>query len=122
MAKERATILAHELDIDRIDLTPVRDHRSRVEAPSEIFTSSPLPGRPASISMPAGFESNDTILDGFASLRPAEKRERMVPYPIRLPTAQIAELERLKLERGIIPAEFIRDAVASCLALLRREL
>jgi hypothetical protein len=44
----------------------------------------------------------------------------MVPYPIRLPVAQIGELERLKAERGIIPAEFIRDAVASCLALLRQ--
>jgi hypothetical protein len=44
----------------------------------------------------------------------------MVPYPIRLPAGQIAELERLRGERGIIPAEFIRDAVASCLGLLRK--
>lgn len=62
--------------------------------------------------------SNENILKGFASLRPEGKRERMVPYPIRLPAAQIAELERLRADRGIIPAEFIRDAVASCLALL----
>jgi len=59
-------------------------------------------------------------LNGFASLRPGGKRERMVPYPIRLPAGQIAELERLRGERGIIPAEFIRDAVASCLGLLRK--
>jgi hypothetical protein len=67
-----------------------------------------------------GFPSSETILGGFASLRPGAKRERMVPYPIRLPAAQIADLERLRDERGIIPAEFIRDAVASCLALLLR--
>lgn len=60
------------------------------------------------------------LLQGFASLRPAAKRERMVPYPIRLPAGQIAELESLRAERGIIPAEFIRDAVASCLELLRK--
>jgi hypothetical protein len=59
-----------------------------------------------------------TILESFASLRPGAKRERMVPYPIRLPVAQIARLEQLKRDRGVIPAEFIRDAVAGCLALL----
>lgn len=64
--------------------------------------------------------SSETILKGFASLRPAAKRERMVPYPIRLPASQIAELEGLREDRGIIPAEFIRDAVAGCLALLRK--
>lgn len=41
----------------------------------------------------------------------------MVPYPVRFLPSQIAKLESLK-GRGIVPAEFIRDAVASCLALL----
>lgn len=103
MAQERATIVAHALDGARIDLTPIRDRRPPVEATER-----------------AKDASSENILGGFASLRPVGKRERMVPYPIRLPTAQIAELEQLREERGIIPAEFIRDAVASCLALLRR--
>lgn len=53
-------------------------------------------------------------------MRPTEKRDRLVPYPIRLPASQIAALEELKAKRGIIPAEFIRDAVAGCLELLRK--
>jgi hypothetical protein len=60
------------------------------------------------------------LLNGFASLRPGGKRERLVTYPVRLTTTQIAELEALKADRGIIPAEFIRDAVALSLELLRK--
>lgn len=117
MAQQRAPIASHALDDVHVDLSPVRDRREPVEAPGAFpapsthlrsFMANPLPAQ----------ASGETILQGFASLRPAGKRERMVPYPIRLPAAQIAHLERLKEERGIIPAEFIRDAVASCLALL----
>lgn len=61
------------------------------------------------------------MLSGFSSLRAAEKRDPLVPYPVRFRASQIAALEGLKEDRGIVPAEFIRDAVAGCLALLLRD-
>lgn len=130
MAKERASIVAHALDDARIELTPSRAAREVVGALRAFSDKLDAPGDPlpAPSARPVDFmyvplggqpATGSAMLESFASLRPAAKRERMVPYPIRLPAAQIAELERLREKRGIIPAEFIRDAVASCLALLR---
>ncbi len=103
MAHKRASILTTGLEDLHAPIPPIRDHRSPVEAPE----------RPESTS-------GETILDGFSSLRRNGKRDRLVPYPIRLAQTQIDDLEELREQRGIIPAEFIRDAVASCLALLHK--
>lgn len=100
MAYKRAPLVSVGLEDANAPIPPIRNHRSPVEAPES--------------------EGNETILKGFASLRPTAKRERMVPYPVRLAQSQIDELERLREEQGIIPAAFIRDAVTSCLTLLSR--
>ena len=51
----------------------------------------------------------------FPSLK---KTEQVVPYPIRLTPATIKRLEKLKSERGVVPAAFIRDAIESALDAL----
>lgn len=121
MAQQRATIVAHALDDVRIDLTPSRERREPVEAPSESLVPSPSTETRSFYPNPLPVDGSiETVLKEFVSLRAAGKRERMVPYPVRFPVADIAELESLREERGIIPAQFIRDAVKVCLELLRR--
>jgi hypothetical protein len=100
MAQKSAPLAGYAIEDLHSDLGPSRVRGERLEAPVE---------REA--------PSDGTMLDGFASLRPS-KRGRLVPYPIRLPQSQIDSLERLRAERGIIPSEFIRDAVAGCLRLV----
>jgi hypothetical protein len=123
MAQKRASLASVALEDLHSPLTSIRDRAEPLAAPGG-GEAMPEPSseprnfffRPLGEDEPA---SEATMLDGFASLR-REKRERLVPYPIRLPVAQIAALERLKEEQGIVPAEFIRDAVASCLKLIQR--
>jgi hypothetical protein len=100
MAQKRAPIVTVGLEDANVPLTPIRDHRTPVEA-SE---------REDAIGV-------KSFINGFSSIRPVARRERMIPYPVRLTAAQIASLERLK-ERGIVPAEFIREALERCIAVL----
>jgi hypothetical protein len=111
MAKERATIVAHALDDARIDLTPVRDRRTSVEAAGEFSDPLPEPSNQvrkfASRPLPATAP--------FPSVAKASAKDRLVSYSVRLKLSQIERLEELKAERGIVPSELLRDFIDRCL-------
>lgn len=74
---------------------------------------------PLVVDVPAMFELEVAVdrSPGFMSLQ-RKKREPLVPYPMRLRTDQVAQLQELQ-GRGVVPAEFIREALDAALRCVR---
>jgi hypothetical protein len=109
MAKERASIVAHDLVDAHTYLSPIRERGALVEAPSEF----PMP---APSTKTRTFHSNPLPAEApFPSVAKASAKDRLVSYSVRLKLSQIERLEELKAERGIVPSELLRDFIDRCL-------
>lgn len=81
----------------------------------------PLPASriPQVRSAPAGYLEASSTSDIPSLTRRA--KSVLVNYPCRLRAEQIAALNQLKEERGVLPAELIRDAVDLVLRRIEEE-
>jgi hypothetical protein len=92
MAQQRASLDSLSLAGLKVPLTPTRDRRELVDAPEALPVASPrtVPSKP--------YES--------------AADDPLVPYPIQLRFSQVQALKRLKSERGMVPAQLVREWVA----------
>lgn len=98
MAHKRASLDASGLVGIKVPLTSSRDHHEPVEAPA------------ASQETPAPAPE-------YASV--ASAADPLVPYPLQLRLSQVNQLRKLKAERGIVPAQLVRDFIAAGLRDLK---
>lgn len=96
MANARAPLASFGLEDAKVSLTPTNSRRALAD---------PLEAQePASVG----------DVRSFPSMSKPRKQE-LKPYPVRLSGETIARLEKLRNALGVVPAEFIRDAVISAL-------
>jgi len=79
----------------------------------------PLTSFPNLPTQPAAYNGETMASDTpegeeFPSLTP-KPRNSSVPYVLRLYPDQLEALSRLKAERGVVPSQFIRDAINAAL-------
>lgn len=99
MASSRAPLASHSLEDMHVPLISSRN-------------ASMPPAQPE--------RDDETTMKDLPSLNKPPK-SRLVPYPLRLSMNQIAALDELKKERGIVPAELIRDAIDVVLQRIKEE-
>lgn len=107
MAHKRASLDASGLVGLKVPLTPSRDHREPVELPA------------ASMEIPAELAPAHAAITGAALAAVDAASDPLVPYPLQLRLSQVNRLRTLKKERGIVPAQLVRDFIAAGLRDLK---
>lgn len=86
----------------------------------EAYISTHSLSTPADGPHPSEVQYNIEPVKDLPSLNKPPK-SRLAPISVRLTLDQIAALDKLKTERGIVPAELIRDAIDVVLQRIKEE-